>query len=90
MEDNLETVAKQRVQARMGFVIHAMIYAVMNGGFVVIWLLTGRGYPWFLWPLVGWGIGVLAHAATLVIGPGSAAERRAIEREVRRLRAMPH
>lgn len=85
METNLEELAKKRVQNRMSFFIHLAMYAVMNLGLVAIWFLTGRGYPWFVWPLLGWGIGILAHAVSLVIGPGSAAEQRAIEREVRRL-----
>ncbi|HEY5922231.1 MAG TPA: 2TM domain-containing protein [Kofleriaceae bacterium] len=87
MENDLETVAKKRVQARMGFVVHALIYFVMNAGFVAIWMLTGSGYPWFVWPALGWGIGLLAHGVALLIGPGSTAERRAIDREVHRLRA---
>lgn len=89
MENELEEVAKKRVQARMGFVVHASMYVVMNAGMFVIWFLTGQGYPWFMWPLLGWGIGVLAHAVTLVIGPGSTVERRAIDKELRRLRAAP-
>jgi hypothetical protein len=24
----------------------------------LIWLLTGAGYPWPVWPMLGWGIGV--------------------------------
>ena len=24
----------------------------------LIWLVTGAGYPWPLWPMLGWGIGV--------------------------------
>ena len=24
----------------------------------LIWLLTGAGYPWPIWPMLGWGIGV--------------------------------
>ena len=84
----LEELAKKRVQARMGLIVHASMYVVMNTGIILIWLLTGRGYPWFMWPLLGWGIGVLAHAVTLVIGPGSPAETRAIGKELRRLRQL--
>jgi hypothetical protein len=27
----------------------------------VIWLITGAGYPWPVWPMLGWGIGVAGH-----------------------------
>ena len=83
--DKDEELAKKRVQARMGFVVHLAIYIGMNAGMFAIWLLSGQGYPWFMLPMFGWGIGVLAHALTLAIGPGSAAERRAIDKELRRL-----
>ena len=86
MDEALQEVATKRVQARFGFVIHAAMYVVMNAGLFLIWWLTDSSYPWFLWPMLGWGIGVLAHGVALVIGPGSAAERHAITRELERLR----
>jgi Domain of unknown function (DUF1707)/2TM domain len=27
----------------------------------LIWLVTGAGYPWPVWPMLGWGIGVIGH-----------------------------
>ena len=30
--------------------------------FVAIWALTGRGYFWPAWPLVGWGVALVARA----------------------------
>jgi hypothetical protein len=27
----------------------------------LIWLATGAGYPWPVWPMLGWGIGVAGH-----------------------------
>jgi hypothetical protein len=86
MNDDIEELAKKRVQARSGFFIHAAMYAVMNLGMFSIWWMTGRGYPWFMWPLLGWGIGLLGHAAGIAFGPGSKIEQRAIEREMQRLR----
>jgi hypothetical protein len=29
------------------------------------WALTGAGYPWFLFPLAGWGAGLGAHYAAV-------------------------
>ena len=86
MQEDIEKLARQRVQARTGFIVHALIYVVMNAGFAAIWWFTGSGYPWFLWMTVFWGAGLVAHGITLMWGPGSLREQRAIEREVQRLR----
>jgi Domain of unknown function (DUF1707)/2TM domain len=28
----------------------------------LIWLFTGAGYPWPIWPMLGWGLGVAGRA----------------------------
>ena len=53
--------AHARVQALKGFYTHATVYVLVNIGLFVINLLTGGGW-WFYWPLIGWGIGLGAHA----------------------------
>ncbi len=32
---------------------------------VAIWALTGMGYFWPVWPMLGWGIGVLSHVGAV-------------------------
>ncbi|HEU0031967.1 MAG TPA: 2TM domain-containing protein [Kofleriaceae bacterium] len=86
-EEELEKIAKRRVQARLGFGIHASMYVMVNAGLLLIWAFTGAGYPWFVWPMLGWGVGVLAHALALWIGPDTPTEQRAVERELARMRA---
>jgi hypothetical protein len=86
-DEELETKAKKRVEARMGFLIHAAIYVIASTGFIVTWALSTTTYPWFLWPVLGWGIGIVSHGLTVVFGPDSERGERAIEREVARLRA---
>jgi len=49
---------------RKGFRIHATVYVAVNLMLVLIWAVTGAGYPWFLFPLAGWGVGLAAHYAT--------------------------
>jgi hypothetical protein len=86
MDETIEARAKQRVQARSSFLVHVIIFATMNAAFAAIWLVTGHGYPWFLWPTLMWGVGLVAHLVTLWTGPGSLREERAVEREIQRLR----
>jgi hypothetical protein len=83
---NCETMARKRVQARVGFISHLLLYACVNAGLAFIWAFSGRGYPWFVWPLVCWGAAVVVHAVMLWIGPDSRGEERAVARELDRLR----
>jgi len=62
--------AKERVQEIKGFYIHLMIYICVNIGLFLINFLSSPGHWWFYWPLIGWGIGVGAHAIG-VFGLGS-------------------
>jgi hypothetical protein len=45
-----------------------VIYASTMVLLVGIWLFTGMGYAWFVWPLLGGGVAVAAQAATLLGG----------------------
>ena len=53
--------ARARVQAVKGFYVHTSAFALVNIGLFVINLLTGAPW-WFFWPLLGWGVGLGAHA----------------------------
>jgi hypothetical protein len=49
--------------ANRAFIDHARSYMAVNLLLVVIWLMTTPGhYFWPMWPMLGWGIGLLAHA----------------------------
>jgi hypothetical protein len=86
-EDALETLARQRVRARRGLAIHFIVYVAVNTGLFVLWATTGAHHAWFVWPMLGWGIGLAAHAAAVWLGPFSEIEQRAVARELERLRA---
>ena len=43
-----------------GLRIHALVFVIVMIANVVINLLTGPPW-WFLWVLLGWGIGLAAH-----------------------------
>ena len=79
-------VAAPDAPATSGFIRRGTpAFRRVNLALFAIWRVTGHGYPWFLWPLFGWGIGIVAHALSLAFGPGSESERRAIDRELERL-----
>ena len=83
-ETRLHEVARKRVQMKRGFAIHLMLYAAVNSLLFLIWYLTGKGYPWFLWPLAGWGIGIVANTIAVIM-EFMVPEEDAIDREMKRL-----
>ncbi len=53
----LHELARKRVDFRS----HLLVYCVVNAALWLIWWLTGSKYPWPVWPMAGWGIGVIFH-----------------------------
>jgi hypothetical protein len=76
--------AIRRIQAKRGFLSHLTVYLAVNALLVLIWALTSAGYFWPAWPMLGWGIGVIAHGASVYVGPAEISEAQ-IERELNRL-----
>ncbi len=48
-------------KAATGFKVHAMIYGCVNACLIGINTLTVPQFPWFLFPLLGWGAGLASH-----------------------------
>ena len=74
--------AKARVAALRGFYIHAAVYGLVNGGLLLLNLLVSPASLWFYWSLLGWGIGLAAHALSVF---GGLLGRDWEERQIRRL-----
>ncbi|MFH1501654.1 MAG: 2TM domain-containing protein [Candidatus Eisenbacteria bacterium] len=62
--------AKKRVEELKGFYHHLLVYVLVNLFLFVLNVLTSRGDWWFYWPLLGWGVGLGAHAASVFAGRG--------------------
>jgi len=55
--------AIKRLRKRRDFYGHLVVYAVVNGFLVAIWAVTTpHGFFWPVFPLLGWGIGVVLNA----------------------------
>ena len=85
-QDALRSVGK-RVDEKLGFYIHLATYILVNGLLIAIDLMTSPGTYWFIWPLIGWGIGVLVHGLSIfVFGDGLAIRQRMIDAEMKKQR----
>lgn len=74
-----QPVARRKV----GLYIHTAVYVAVNVLLITINLSTATGRLWFQWPLLGWGIGLLAHAAGAFSLTGRRSEWKATRRKLR-------
>jgi 2TM domain len=89
--------AAKQVEAKVGFYWHLSAYLVVHGFLITIFLLTGPlpgfyYYPWFVWSMAGWGIGLMFHyLGVFVYGKqnNNNLRRQMIEEEMRRMGVVP-
>jgi hypothetical protein len=81
--DDIEGLARKRAGAKLGWLIHAVVFVLVNTLLIVISVYTGK--PWAIFPLMGWGLGLVIHGLFV----WSAAQWQAVyERLVQRERAQ--
>lgn len=78
-----EERARKQVRKEREFYAHLASYLIVNTFFVVLNLLTDPGSIWFIFPMLGWGIGLASHATSVFGLPGLGRDW-----EARRLRTL--
>jgi len=62
-EQVLRDKAVRQLKKKRDFRGHLLVYILVNTFLVVIWLLTDpNGFFWPVFPIAGWGIGVIMNA----------------------------
>jgi hypothetical protein len=76
--------AIKRLRKRRDFYRHVLAYVLVNGFLVVIWAVAGAPDTfWPIFPMVGWGIGVIMNAWDVY--RDDEVDEVSIEQELRRL-----
>jgi transcriptional regulator with XRE-family HTH domain len=60
-----EALALAHVRKVKGFYIHLSQYVIVIAALTVLNLVWTPAYWWFIWPALGWGMGVAAHAVSV-------------------------
>jgi hypothetical protein len=62
-EQVLRDKAIKRLKKQRGFRSHLLVYVLVSTLLVVIWVMTDpHGFFWPVFPIAGWGIGVIMNA----------------------------
>lgn len=83
--------AKRRVREKKKFLRQLATYIVMSLFFIILNGATYSGTWWFMWPMMGWGIGLFIHYFKVYGLPGvgpieSEWEEKEMQKELSRMR----
>ncbi len=91
----LEQRARRRVALKKGWLVHALVFVLVNGGLWLMWQVADwggdgwhmhrRGFHAF--PLWGWGLGLAIHGLLVLFKlQGEGLTERMVEREIEALK----
>ncbi|MTJ50407.1 2TM domain-containing protein [Dolichospermum sp. UHCC 0259] len=69
LKNNVEVKKEQmsNSQQRKGFKSHLFTFLAINGFLVILNLVVSPGYFWAIYPMLGWGLGLLLHGMKVYI-----------------------
>ena len=86
VDDSIEARAHRRVRRKLGFLIHALVFVLVNVGLYALNAITGEP-RWSHVALFGWGLGLAIHGIVTVIElQGEGVRRGMLAREIEQLR----
>lgn len=78
-DDELLRLAQERVDTKMGFLTHLLVFACVNAGFFVL--------GWRVFPIWGWALGLAIHGVVAWASlQGEGMRSRMLNREIEQLR----
>jgi hypothetical protein len=83
-DEALRQRALLRIKKKREFGAHLLSFVLVNGFLILLWAtVTDAGFFWPMFPIIGWGIGLIFHAWDVY---GSEPSEAQIEREMEKLR----
>ena len=69
-DKELMKLARRRVHTRFAFNLHRSISLILSVFLIMIYLLTGGGYFWPVWPILALGLSVAIHGVVFKMVSG--------------------
>ncbi len=82
-QDQAYIEAKKKVEEKLGFFIHLGTYIFVNIFLIILNLTYSPQYLWFIWSILGWGIGITFHGLEVFLfSNGSEIKEKMIKKEM--------
>ena len=84
-EEEKRLRARKIAKKKADFIKHFIIYIVIIIFLAIINNVTSPGYQWWLWPALGWGIGVTMNFFSVYVFKGGELEERIMRSELEKM-----
>ena len=75
--EDLDQLARRRANAKLGWYLHAIAFVLVNALIFAMSRYAFGTRPWSVYPLLGWGLGLVLHGVSVFRGgPGSGGRAR--------------
>ncbi|MDD1743346.1 MAG: 2TM domain-containing protein [Methanomassiliicoccales archaeon] len=64
-DEELLVRARKKAEAKLTFYTDLSLYSIVNVFLFALWWNGGGGFPWFLFVVFFWGLGVISHGLVL-------------------------
>jgi hypothetical protein len=82
----IETLARKRAGAKLGWYVHATVYVLVNLFLFASAYLGLRSRPWNPYATLGWGVGLALHGISVfMLGTGGGLREHLVRKERERL-----
>lgn len=79
-EIQIYDLSRRGANAKLGFFTHLTVYIVVNLLLIASNLFSPAGHYWFVWPMLGWGVGICFHLmGTFMFLSGSGFKERMVQ-----------
>ena len=78
---DLSRIARRRANAKLGFLVHLLVYTLVNLLLFAINQQSGSELRWHVFPLGGWGLGLAIHGLAVWLGSGMDLHQRLLQTE---------
>ena len=77
-----EQTAHQNAKLKVEFRIHLVVYFAVNILLAIINITLTPEYLWVIWPVLGWGLGIIIHGINVHFFTSSNFKERMIQKEM--------
>lgn len=88
VDQEIHRTALRRAEAKLDFYSHLAMFVLINLMLLGLNIIVTPSILWFIYPLLGWGIGLVVHGLIVFVPGGFNLKEKLVKRESGKLHGL--